>query len=56
MKIIAAIFLCGALALDAHAAVRLPPDADALARAMRGTPVVLLGEVHDNGVQHAGCG
>jgi uncharacterized iron-regulated protein len=31
----------------------LPDDADALARAMRGAPVVLLGEVHDNAAQHA---
>jgi uncharacterized iron-regulated protein len=38
---------------DAVAASRLPADAEALAQAMRGTRVVLLGEVHDNAAQHA---
>jgi uncharacterized iron-regulated protein len=31
----------------------LPADPQALADAMRGAPVVLLGEVHDNAAQHA---
>jgi uncharacterized iron-regulated protein len=34
-------------------ALQLPPEPDALAAAIRGHRVVLLGEVHDNGVQHA---
>lgn len=32
---------------------RLPAEPQALADAMRGVPVVLLGEVHDNAAQHA---
>ena len=32
---------------------RFPPTADALAEAMQGHRVVILGEVHDNGAQHA---
>jgi uncharacterized iron-regulated protein len=53
MKIISAALLASALALHAHAATRIAADADALARAMQGTRVVLLGEVHDNAAQHA---
>jgi uncharacterized iron-regulated protein len=34
-------------------ALQLPPEPEALAAAIRGHRVVLLGEVHDNGVQHA---
>ncbi len=33
--------------------LQLPPEPEALAAAIRGHDVVLLGEVHDNGVQHA---
>ena len=46
--------LCAALAFgSAHAATQLPPTVDALAAAMQGHRVVLLGEVHDNAAQHA---
>ena len=34
-------------------AAQLPADADALAAAMQGQRIVLLGEVHDNAAQHA---
>ncbi|MFM1990689.1 MAG: hypothetical protein RJA99_3646 [Pseudomonadota bacterium] len=37
----------------APAARALPADPQALADAMRGAPVVLLGEIHDNAAQHA---
>ena len=37
----------------AVAATRLDPTAAALAQAMSGHRVVLLGEVHDNAAQHA---
>jgi len=53
MKPIVAAVVMGALALHAHAATRLPATPDALASAMRGARIVLLGEVHDNAVQHA---
>jgi len=53
MKATVAALLASALACHAAAATRLPPTANALADAMRGSPVVLLGEVHDNGAQHA---
>jgi uncharacterized iron-regulated protein len=53
MKSLLAALLTSALALSTHAATRIPADADALARAMQRTPVVLLGEVHDNAAQHA---
>jgi uncharacterized iron-regulated protein len=53
MRLLVATFLCAAVAFAAQAATRLPPDADALAKAMRSSPVVLLGEVHDNAAQHA---
>ncbi len=43
------ILLCACIA----AAAQLPPTADALAAAMQGKRVVLLGEVHDNAAQHA---
>jgi uncharacterized iron-regulated protein len=42
-----------ALALPAAAAAELDADPDALARAMSGHRIVVLGEVHDNGAQHA---
>jgi uncharacterized iron-regulated protein len=47
------LVLCLALAGSAHAATRLPASADALAQAMQGSRIVLLGEVHDNAAQHA---
>ena len=53
MKTIFAALALAALACHAQAATRLPATADALAESMRGARVVLLGEVHDNGVQHA---
>ena len=53
MKAIAAALALGALAFHAQAATRLPATPDALAEAMRGSRVVLLGEVHDNAAQHA---
>jgi uncharacterized iron-regulated protein len=53
MKTLLAALLWSALALHAQAATRIPADAGALARAMERTPVVLLGEVHDNPAQHA---
>jgi uncharacterized iron-regulated protein len=53
MKSASAMALCAALACSAQAATRLPASADALAQAMQGARVVLLGEVHDNAVQHA---
>jgi len=55
---IAAKFLLAAWTLivaavpTAEGAAALDADPDALARAMAGHRVVLLGEVHDNGVQH----
>ena len=48
----AATLLCAALASGAQAATRLAPSAEALAQAMPGPRVVLLGEVHDNAAQH----
>ncbi|MFO1312414.1 MAG: ChaN family lipoprotein [Burkholderiales bacterium] len=42
-----------ALCASAATATRLPATADALAGAMQGPRVVLLGEVHDNPAQHA---
>src|SRR3982751_4063539 len=53
MRVLAATVLCGVLVIDVHAATRLPADPLELARAMQRTPVVLLGEVHDNAAQHA---
>ena len=53
MKIGSAMAFCVALACSAQAATRLPASADALAEAMQAPRVVLLGEVHDNAVQHA---
>jgi uncharacterized iron-regulated protein len=53
MKIRSAMVLCSALACSAQAATRLPASADALAQAMQGRRIVLLGEVHDNAAQHA---
>src|SRR5690349_6018426 len=48
------IFIVALLATQATAApAKLAASADALAAAMRGTPVVVLGEVHDNVAQHA---
>ena len=38
--------------VDAAVAAPLPPDAGALAEAMRGASLVLLGEMHDNPAQH----
>ena len=46
---LAALALCGA----AHAAQALDPTPAALARAMQDKRIVILGEVHDNAVQHA---
>jgi uncharacterized iron-regulated protein len=53
VRALAATILCAAVAAAAHAATRLPADPQALADAMRGSSVVLLGEVHDNAAQHA---
>ena len=53
MRFLHAAMWCSVLACAAQAATRLPADADALAQAMRGQSVVLLGEVHDNAAQHA---
>lgn len=55
---IRALFACVSAAVllaDASqaSALPLPPDPEALASAIRDHRVVLLGEVHDNGVQHA---
>ena len=52
MKAIVAALALGALGCHVQAATRLPPTADALADVMRGSRVVLLGEVHDNAAQH----
>ncbi len=46
---LAALALCG----TADATQALDPTPAALAQAMRGKRIVILGEVHDNGVQHA---
>jgi uncharacterized iron-regulated protein len=50
-------FLCGVVAWlpapGAPAATLLAAEPDALARAMNGPRIVVLGEVHDNGAQHA---
>ena len=46
---VAAVLACG----HAQAASQLPANADALAEAMRGKRIVVLGEVHDNAAQHA---
>jgi uncharacterized iron-regulated protein len=53
MKNTIAALLAGAIACAAHAATRLPATAEALAGAMKGQRVVILGEVHDSAVQHA---
>ena len=53
MKTLFAALACSALACHALAATKLPATADALAQAMQGSRVVLLGEVHDNAAQHA---
>ncbi len=51
----AALALCAALAAPwaGAAAVPLAATPEALAQAMRGRAIVLLGEVHDNAAQHA---
>ncbi|MCC7216906.1 MAG: ChaN family lipoprotein [Burkholderiales bacterium] len=49
----AALALCAALTPARACAAQLPATAEALAQAMRGRPLVLLGEVHDNAAQHA---
>ena len=46
------VLLTACLALSACATARRPAPAE-LASAMQSRPVVLLGEVHDNAVQHA---
>jgi erythromycin esterase-like protein len=46
---VAAVLACG----HAQAASQLPANPDALAEAMRGKRIVVLGEVHDNAAQHA---
>ncbi len=51
-KTILTILLCAA-AVAARAATQVPPTADAIADAMQGAKVIVLGEVHDNAVQHA---
>lgn len=38
---------------DAWSATKLPATPEALADAMQGSPVIVLGEVHDNAAQHA---
>jgi uncharacterized iron-regulated protein len=53
MKAIVAALALSAVVSHAQAATRLPATSDALAEAMRGSRVVLLGEVHDNAAQHA---
>jgi len=51
------VFVAFALLLVASASsaapVRVDATPDALAAAMRGSRIVILGEVHDNGIQHA---
>lgn len=53
MKTLLAVLSWGVLASTAGAATPLPANADALEAAMRGSRVILLGEVHDNAAQHA---
>ncbi|MEP7276862.1 MAG: ChaN family lipoprotein [Betaproteobacteria bacterium] len=53
MRIAAAFACVGVAALAGAATVKLDPSAAALAQAMDGHRVVLLGEVHDNASQHA---
>jgi uncharacterized iron-regulated protein len=52
MRRVAAMILCAAVVCGAQAGTRLAPTADALAQAMTGARVILLGEVHDNAAQH----
>lgn len=53
MKNLLAAILIGTCASTASATTRLPATTDALAGAMQGSRVILLGEVHDNAAQHA---
>lgn len=53
MKRILAALIWSVLAFDAQGGTRLPADPEALAGAMQGKRIVLLGEVHDNAMQHA---
>jgi len=48
-----AVVLAAAVALPCRAATPLDADPNAVARAMDGKRIVVLGEVHDNAAQHA---
>jgi hypothetical protein len=53
LRIAICVFWLTAAAVATAAPVELDPNPDALVQAMQGHRVVLLGEVHDNPVQHA---
>jgi len=52
-RIATCLFWLSAAAAATVPTVELEPNPEALARAMQGHRIVLLGEVHDNAVQHA---
>jgi uncharacterized iron-regulated protein len=53
LRIATCLFWLTAAAVATAAPVELDPNPGALVQAMQGHPIVLLGEVHDNAVQHA---
>jgi uncharacterized iron-regulated protein len=53
LRIATCLFLLTAAAIATAAPVELDPNPGALVQAMQGHRIVLLGEVHDNAVQHA---
>ena len=53
LRIANCLFCLTAAAVVTAAAVELDPNPGALMQAMQGHGTVLLGEVHDNAVQHA---
>ena len=53
LRIAICVFWLTAAAVATAAPVELDPNPDALVQAMQGHRIVLLGEVHDNAVQHA---
>jgi uncharacterized iron-regulated protein len=53
LRIATCLFWLSAAAVATAASVELEPNPGALVQAMQGHRIVLLGEVHDNAVQHA---
>jgi len=53
LRINTCLLWLAAAAVATAAPVEIDPNPGALVQAMRGHPIVLLGEVHDNAVQHA---